>query len=497
MYIKRIAVDAWRGLSCELGDLSPGLNLICGPNESGKSRLVQALRFALFESSSGRAEYKRAVETWGVTDGKPRVEVEFELAGASWMLEKTFLGTGCNTVLRGAGKSLEGEEAEARLADLMGVSPGGRTELKSNERGIWSLLWVDQGESREAPGHNDVARARIQDQLTAEIGEIAAGELGQRLLRRAREHRELFYTASRDTEKPVLRDARDKLEQARARLEEAEAAHRAVADAADALDGHRQREAGLRQRVDQARIELAEISDRQREAAEAAQHLDRCGHQLELAKLELDRKEQDWQGFAELAAQRLRLTAEIATLEGEQATAAALRQTAESAQLEANAAVTAADDALTALGRDLYLLRQRQKAAALGAEQSQLNTRLHEAQSLSHRLGEVRAELAALPAVQPGDVERLRAARQAAEAAHARLEGASASLEFHAHRELQIDGTTVAAGAAHTVLIEDETHLEIDGVLSLLVRPGGGELARLRTAVGDADRALASLLSTL
>ena len=497
MHIKRITVDAWRGLSCELGDLSPGLNLICGPNESGKSRLVQALRFALFESTSGRAEYKRALETWGATDGKPRVEVEFELAGASWMLEKTFLGTGCNTALRGAGKTLEGEDAEARLADLMGVSPGGRTELKSAERGIWSLLWVEQGESRDAPNHNDVARARIQDQLTAEIGEVAAGELGQRILRAAREHKEQFYSAKTDVERPVLRNERDKVEQARARLEDAEALHRAVAEDADALEAHRRRAADLKERVGRAGQELAEISERHREAAQAAQHLDRCVHQLELAKLELARREQDWNGFAELLTETRRLTAEIGAQEQSLAAAVIARQGAENAQLEASRTVAAADDDLTALSGDLYRLRQRQKTAALRAEQSQVLTRLHEAESLGHRIGEIRTELAELAVVTPADVEGLRAARQAAEAARARLEGASASLEFRAHRDLQVDGASLAAGETLSVLVEDEKHLEIDGIMSLMVRPGGGELARLRDALTDAERELKSRLAAL
>jgi energy-coupling factor transporter ATP-binding protein EcfA2 len=497
MHIKRIAVASWRGLCCELNDLSRGLNLICGPNESGKSRLVQALRFALFESSSGRARYKRALETWGTVDGKPRVEVEFELAGANWLLEKTYLGSGCSTVLRGAGKSLEGEAAEARLADLMGVSPGGTTEMKSSERGIWSLLWVDQGESRERPIHNHAAQARLQDQLTAEIGDIAAGEVGQRILLRARAHKEQFYTAKTDGEKPVLRDARDRVRLAQARLDEAAALHAAVVDDADGLDELRRREADLRTRIAAAERHLAGISSRHGDAADAARLLEQCRGQLEVARLELAAHERSWQAHTELSADHERLDTEIVTLEQERVHAATAQQAAESAHTEATLAVAAADQALETASVELQHLRRCRKTAALRDERTALLNRLREADSLGGRIREIRARQVELAPISRDDVERLRAARQAVDAARARLEGASASLELLAHRSLEIDGVGFAPGESHTLLIEDERRVEVDGVLSLIIRPGGGELARLRDALADAEGELAAALASL
>src|SRR5690606_25623551 len=121
-------------------------------------------------------KHKVALQTRNAVGAKPRVEVEFELRGATWLVEKTFLGAGCNTVLRGGGKTVQGDDAEDRLADLLGVSPGGTSEVRADDLGVWAMLWVDQGDSREKPSHNDVSYARLQDQLSAEIGEVAAGE---------------------------------------------------------------------------------------------------------------------------------------------------------------------------------------------------------------------------------------------------------------------------------------------------------------------------------
>src|SRR5690606_778386 len=148
------------------------------------------LRFALFESSSGRSAHKKALSSWGLAPGKPRVSVELELGGVVWKLDKEFLGSGHNTRLRSDRQTLEGADAEAYLAELLGVRPGGRTEQRPEARGIWSLLWVDQGSSRDAPAPNELSQSRIHDRLTQEIGEVAAGQLGQQVLRRAQELRE-------------------------------------------------------------------------------------------------------------------------------------------------------------------------------------------------------------------------------------------------------------------------------------------------------------------
>jgi hypothetical protein len=272
MRIRRVAVQHWRGLSRELADLSPHLNLVFGPNEVGKSRLVEALRFALFESSSGRSQHKKALTTWGSTE-KPSVTLEFELAGARWQLQKTFLGTGHNTTLRGAGESPEGAAAEDRLAELIGVGQGGRKAVEAADLGIWSLLWVEQGESRDAPAHNEVSQARLQDHLNREIGEVAAGEQGQDVLRRAEAARLENFTAARDAEKTPLTEPRERAEELKPGLQEAVARRDAVAADADALDDKRASELVLVARVADGRTRLDEMDKLDRNAREMVSRL--------------------------------------------------------------------------------------------------------------------------------------------------------------------------------------------------------------------------------
>src|SRR5690606_32837726 len=100
----------------------------------------------------------------------------------------------------------------------------------------------------------------------------------------------------------------------------------------------------------------------------------------------------------------------------------------------------------------------------------------------------VEADLAALAPITTADLSDLRRAEQTLQAARARLEGASVSLELTALRALDVNGDTLAAGTTRRVLVEDEQRLELSDIASITVRPGGGELPRLRDAVRDAER---------
>ncbi len=82
MWSRRVAVQHWRGLNREPADLSPHLNLVFGPNEAGKRRLVEGMRFALFESSSGKSQHNKALTTWGRTE-KTSVTLDSELSGGA------------------------------------------------------------------------------------------------------------------------------------------------------------------------------------------------------------------------------------------------------------------------------------------------------------------------------------------------------------------------------------------------------------------------------
>ena len=60
-----------------LGPFAPGLNLLCAPNEAGKSTSLRAAARALFDKHTTKGEELKSLQPAG-TDLAPRVAVEFE-----------------------------------------------------------------------------------------------------------------------------------------------------------------------------------------------------------------------------------------------------------------------------------------------------------------------------------------------------------------------------------------------------------------------------------
>jgi DNA repair exonuclease SbcCD ATPase subunit len=70
---------------------APGLTVIRGPNEAGKSSVQTALEMALFRRATSTGRETQDVRTWGSTDD-PSVELQFEHDGATGRLAKHFAG---------------------------------------------------------------------------------------------------------------------------------------------------------------------------------------------------------------------------------------------------------------------------------------------------------------------------------------------------------------------------------------------------------------------
>jgi hypothetical protein len=498
MWIRRLAVEHWRGLSFTLDGLAPGLNLIAGPNESGKSRLVEALRFAFFESSSGQAAHKKNLASWGVAPAKPRVSVAFELGGVDWQLDKVYLDRGCNTRLRSRDEDLDGEAAEARLAVLLNVTASsGRTEARLEEQGLWSLLWVEQGASRELPAHNPESQNRLLDALSREIGEATAGVLGERLLARAAEQASRYYTEKTWSERPLLKEARDRLAACEADLAAAVAAHRSIIDAADALQRARAEAADLETRHHAAVTEARETAARQRAA-------EQLRHALDMAEAALAQAESDRRGAterlaaAEALAGEMRTTTErIGTLE-DQTRAAEAGVAAARERFERTAAELAdLQQRVDAHDAEVRRLRRHEALAAQQDRLAQARQRLAVARTLTDRQRQQRDAVDRLPKVTAKDVRSLRDAAARRATALAQLEGASVSIEVTAKSDIEVDGQLLPEGHSTRLLVTDERRIEVGDAASIRVSPGAGELVKLRDAARAAEQQARDLREAL
>lgn len=496
MRLRRIEVWSFRGLDhYVLDDLAPDLNLVVGPNEAGKSRLFKALHCALFERYKGEGEDKRSLRTWGASDS-PRVQVEFEAGGVVYTLTKQFLKSAFAR-LEGGGRTYEDDEAEAKLRELWGTRAAERKKEAADALGLWPLLWVPQGQAGAAPHEdmNEDTRARLRDALAVQVAEVAAGEVGQRLMRRIEAERAKHWTPS-GKEGAELTRARARVASARAELDRARAQLEASRGLADKLSAARERLAELEPRLRAQRaahaeaVKMLEAARARAHAIETARaHRDACREQKRAADGEVERR---------AALQRER----DATAQAIEESAAALRalegrKEAHRAREEAaRTALAAAQEAEQAA--EVLLVRARRQV-----DRASERERLARAREVLHRAREekkldeaVVRELAELR-VGPAEIRALRAAGERDGKAQAALDAASAHLRMRALRDLVVDGKKVRAGEEIAWACDEETSIDVEGVLRFSVQPGGAELARLREEALAAKRAFGAMLAEL
>ena len=82
-------IRRFRG-TLEIPDLSPGINLFCGPNETGKSTITRAIRAAFFERYRSSVLEDLLPKGEVPTSCSPTVEISFESGGQQHTLLKTF-----------------------------------------------------------------------------------------------------------------------------------------------------------------------------------------------------------------------------------------------------------------------------------------------------------------------------------------------------------------------------------------------------------------------
>jgi len=97
MRIKSLQLKPFAGITDKKVEISPGLNVILGPNEAGKSTLLNALQSALFaEVNLTKTKYDKLIKAYMPTQGGDtiRVYLDFQVDGKEYWLEKIWKAGG-------------------------------------------------------------------------------------------------------------------------------------------------------------------------------------------------------------------------------------------------------------------------------------------------------------------------------------------------------------------------------------------------------------------
>lgn len=459
----------------EIRDLQPGINLFCGPNESGKSTLVRAIRAAFFERHSTTSVGD--MQPWGDSSTAPQVMLDFDCQGKRWRLEKRFLSKKrCD--LQIDSQSCNGEEAEEKLAELLGFQYSGRGASKAEHWGIPGLLWIEQGagqEIREAVAH---AGNHLKSALGTSLGEVASST-GDQLIGTVERQRAALLT---QTGRPTGELAETSAQQARLQ-ETLQALNDKIAtyqQQVDRLGELRRLDAGdeaerpwehYRQQAEIAQQQLTEVdgwvSEQQREQTA----LRACQSTLQLLRDQLSRFEAQASELQQREQAHAQAQARVATLD---------------ANLPAvSERVTAAAEAYRLARQALAEARQHEQRLGIEKDCVQLERQLQDLTTALAKARQVQADLLELrrqaqaSRIAPAQLTRLKQAHEQLAHLKIRQEMVATRLQFDLQpgQSLQLDGQPLS-GQGERLLLEAAS-LEVAGVGRLRIQPGGQDLAEL------------------
>ncbi len=475
--------------------------LIGGPNETGKSTLIEAIHRAFFlrHNAGGAVQTGMVSTTHG---GVPAVEVTFEAGGITYRLAKSFNGPrGSVTLAPEQGRSLAGDEAEEALARILstgGAISGGGAQGKLALQ--WAHLWIWQGYSGIDPT-DQVANVRgdliqrlqesggavaQQSPLDAEVAAtIADAYSNSHTKSGAARAGSPLETASRKVEA-----ARAEVEVARERMASSRADADKVLRSREAIERHTAALTEIRQQVQ-------EVETRRRELEKLEGAVEGAERDLKLARDDWERRRRTEADFAERRALLAKLEAQVAPAaramsEGKEAHASALKDLkAARADLEkANESIEAAR-----LRRDLAEACRRQVRSR---EQLKGKASVLEAiQKTREALADLQRKRARLPEVASRDVKQLHKLEHAFTRAQTTLEAIATDVELlQGEDAVTLGGKALATGERRS--IDEPAELVLGKDVVIRISPGGGkDLEAARKALSDAEASLKKSLQDL
>ena len=464
MRLHRISLQDYRGVPERTVQFAPtGLTLVVGPNEIGKTSMIEALDLLVDEKATARKQSIRDAQPVH-RDAGPCVEAELSVGTYRLIYRKRWLKSPeCELrVLDPAPAQFTGDQAHERFLEILGEC--------GVDRFLWRQLRVDQA------GLVVQADVKASTVLASVLGSAETPGTGPEARLHELAHQEFrrYYTEKQHAATGELRAAIDELDKAR---EEHEAAKRTLDDAEAAIAEFERTGRLLSENTAEltaARTELAVLEER-------AKALDGERDQLRNLEARLDSARR----LAETAAKVDELQQAVDGL-AEEADAAAAK--AASAQQARDEAARRADSLRT------ESMTARQAARSAG-EHLRFQVDVHDEQALAARLARIEKarERLATTATELGRIaiteellDRIEAAHQEWEVARASVDAGAPTVAVtrlgatpvHLDDVPLGDEATGNTTTTRTVPVTEPFTVEAPGVVRIIVTPGTAEHAR-------------------
>lgn len=470
------------------------LTVIGGPNEAGKTTIVEAVHRALFLRSRASGAVLESMRS-EFHPGHPTVELTFESGGATYTVTKQFTGTNTAPTMLAVtgGHTLRNDEAEAALRELVQAEAIGGRNSEDRLRMQWAHLWVWQG----VAGTDPLDREKMEEPLERLRGRLGSLDEGGVVESQAdaavgRVVAEIHASRTRDTGAPrvdsplgkadaALAEARARVAAARAAIDQLEAAVASV-ERADTIIAESETSLVAR-RGEQEENERLLIEAQALEVRQAEQQAAATAAAARLAAVaDADRQIRDCE-------------ARIAAIEGRRTPAAARQAAAIAVEHEATTRCAAAQAAARGrqrehaeLGELTELHRQAEHLEQRRAERAGLAGRCGRIADLRQEAAALQKRLADLPAVTADDLADLAGHERGRDAAQAKLDAIATRVELvAADSAVRLGDHELAVGRSETIVAD--TPLAAGGA-RLVITPGGGtsvaEATRLRDAAAAA-----------
>lgn len=485
-----------RGISV---DFDPGRHLIGGPNEAGKSTLVEAIHRVLFMRHRAGGDLQKSMVS-DVHSGVPEVMLRFESGKEIWTVEKHFAGARGTVKLRSdGGLSLQGDAAEDQLAALTG-NPEGVANRLNELSSRWAHLWVWQGcsgndPSPQAAGLRDSLVQRLQEQGLAAVMQSDRDERVRETIRLA--HEEIFTRTGAVRANSRLDLATRNFDEATAALERATTLQQRLEAAA--LD--QQEATAIIERSSSAlpaeRAKLEDVSAALTRASALAARSENEQLVLNQASREreaiesADRKIRSLLRDAQAAKEALVPSEAKLGLLAEQESAA--REAAEASTLAHRASYDALRLAQKHHDFAAATISRFEKAAAYDA----LTAKAGEITTIRDSLTQDREALSKLPAISPASLDALRKLETQLDKAQSALSSIAAGIELvSSDLPVLLDGEPLEPGKSR--IITENASLTLGTGTRLRIQPGGGvSLADSLRTVEQLEQKLSAALESL